>query len=276
MNKRIIGLACISILATGCSDSSDPLADGVLTIGTEADFAPYSWTTNEANASQYAYPISGSNALVDGYDVMMAEDIADQLGVELEVKKISWDGLIPAAQSGSVDCVFGGISPTAERAEQLDFTDAYHEDDVNITVVVNKDGQFADAQSLDDLSGANITAQQGTYFVDILDQIDIAEDSMAPATDTSQMIDATLTGSIDGYLQERTTAQAQIASNPNLMMLDVADDFVLDPSITTTSIGVAKDSSLTAELNSALANIDNQTREDYMSQALELSTGVEE
>lgn len=275
MNRRIIGIVGIGLLLSGCTNDSDPLADGVLTIGTEADFAPYSWTTNKANATEYAHSISGSDALVDGYDVMMAENIADQLGVELEVKKITWDGLIPAAQSGSVDCVFGGISPTPERTEQLDFTDAYHEDDLNITVVVNKDGDFANATSLEELAGANITAQQGTYFVGLLDQIDIDENSMAPATDTNQMIDATLTNTIDGYLQERTTAEAQIANNPNLMMLDVADDFELDPSITTTSIGVAKDSSLTPKLNEALANIDDQTRQEYMDYALTASTDNE-
>lgn len=271
------GLVIMSLLVlSGCSNSDDPLADGVLTIGTEADFAPYSWTTNEANKSEYAREISGSGALADGYDIMMAEALADELGVELEVKKISWDGLIPAVQSGSVDCILGGVSPTEERKEQIDFTDAYHEDDVNVTVVVNKDGKYADASSLAELDGANITAQQGTYFVGLLDQINISDESMAPATDTSQMIDATLSGNIDGYLQEKTTAEAQIANNPNLMMLDVSSDFELDPSITTTAIGVQKDSPLTVELNEALGSIDNEQRVDYMDYAQKLASQVEQ
>ncbi len=98
MNRviRLGSLALVGVIGlTGCgssTDSNDPLADGVLTVGMEADYAPYNWTTNEANASEYAYPISGSDALADGYDVRMAEALADELGVELEIVKMSWDG----------------------------------------------------------------------------------------------------------------------------------------------------------------------------------------
>ncbi len=269
--KRIMFLIVAAVALSGCSGDEDPLADGVLTIATEGDFAPYSWTTNQKNGSEYAKQISGSNAYVDGYDIMMAQAVADALDVELEVKKVSWDGLIPAVQSGSVDCIFGGMSPTEERKQQIDFTDAYHEDDVNVTVVVNKAGEYTKAQTLDDLTGANIMAQQGTYFVGLLDQIDIAENSAAPATDTNQMIDATITGTVDGYIQDIATATVQVANNEQLMMLDISSEFELDPELTSSSIGVKKGSELTSELNEALATIDDETREEYMQYALELT-----
>ena len=58
-------------------------------------------------ASDYAY----------GYDVMMAKHICEELGYELEIVKLDWDSLVPAVQSGTVDCVIAGQSITKERAE---------------------------------------------------------------------------------------------------------------------------------------------------------------
>ncbi len=270
---RLGSVALVAMLGlTGCGAASDdPLADGVLTVGMEADYAPYNWTTNEANASEYAYPISGSDALADGYDVRIAEAVADELGVELEIKKMSWDGLIPAVQSGSIDAIVAGMSPTEERKEQIDFTNAYHEEDVDMVVVVNKDSAYADAESLEDLAGANITAQTGTFHVDLLDQIDIAEDSTAPLPDFASLIQAASSGSIDGYIAEGVTAEVQVESNPNLKIIDVSDEFVLDESQTTTAIGVKKDTGLAEQINGALDTIDSETRAQWMAEAGEQS-----
>lgn len=275
MNARFRLGAVAAILGlglTGCGTTADdPLADGVLTVGMEADYAPYNWTTNESNASEYAYPISGSDALADGYDVRMAEEIADQLGVELEIKKMSWDGLIPAVQSGSIDAIIAGMSPTAERMEQIDFTNAYHEEDVDMVVVVNKNSDYAGATSLADLAGANLTAQAGTFHVDLLDQIDISDSSTAPLPDFASLIQAANSGSIDGYIAEEVTAEVQVENNPNLEILDLSDGFVLDESQTTTAIGVKKDTGLQQEINDALATIDGDTRTEWMSEASALS-----
>lgn len=276
--NRVIRLGSLALVGaiglTGCSsstDSNDPLADGVLTVGMEADYAPYNWTTNEANASDYAYQISGSNALADGYDVRMAEALADELGVELEIVKTSWDGLIPGVQSGSIDAIIAGMSPTEERLQQVDFTNAYHEDDIDLVVVVNKDSGYADATTLDDLAGANLSAQTGTFHTDLLEQIDIAEDSTAPLPDFASLIQAAASGSIDGYIAESATAEVQVANNPDLTIVDVSDEFVLDPAQTTSAIGVKKDTGLVDDLNDALATIDDNTRNEWMAEASAMS-----
>lgn len=268
---RLLVVALIAMIGlVGCSSSSDvvdPLADGVLTVGMEADYAPYNWTTNEANASDYAYPISGSDALADGYDVRMAQALADELDVELEIKKMSWDGLIPAVQSGSIDAIIAGMSPTDARKEQINFTNAYHEDDINLVVVVNGSSPYANATSISDLSGANLSAQMGTFHVDLLEQIDIAENSTAPLPDFASLIQAAASSSIDGYVAETTTAVVQVENNPSLKIIDVSDEFAIDPSIAQSAIGVAKDTDLANQINDALATIDDQTRESWMAEA---------
>lgn len=270
---RISSLALVAMLGlTGCSGSNeDPLADGVLTVGMEADYAPYNWTTNADNASDYAYPISGSDALADGFDVRMAEALADQLGVELEIKKVGWDGLIPGVQSGSIDAIIAGMSPTEERLQQIDFTNAYHEEDTELVVVVNKDSGYQDAKTLADLKGANISAQTGTFHVDLLDQIEIASDATAPLPDFASLIQAAASGSIDGYIAELPTAEVQVQNNPSLTIINVADQFKLDPSQTTSAIGVKKDTGLRDQINDALDTIDDDTRNQWMDEASLLS-----
>ncbi len=267
----LLTLAGLTFLLTGCGDDAGPLEDGVLTVGMEADYAPYNWTTNEQNASEYAVQIEGSNALVDGYDVRMAQALADELGVELEVKKIAWDGLIPAVQSGSIDAIIAGMSPTEERMQQIDFTNPYHEDDIDMVVVVNKDSDYASATTLADLAGANISAQQGTFHADLLDQIELADDATAPLPDFASLIQATNSGSLDGYISESTTAEVQVQANDNLQIIDVSQEFEIDPSVSVSAIGVAKDNGLADELNKALDTIDGATRNEWMQEASEMS-----
>ncbi len=63
------------------------------------------------------FRIGDSKDYAYGYDVMMAKKIADKLGCELQIVKLDWDSLIPAVQSGTVDCVIAGQSITSDRKE---------------------------------------------------------------------------------------------------------------------------------------------------------------
>ena len=74
-----------------------------LKVAMECGYAPYNWT--QPDDSNGAVQISGSSDYAYGYDVMMAKKIADELGYDLEIVKLDWDSLVPAVQSGQVDCV---------------------------------------------------------------------------------------------------------------------------------------------------------------------------
>ena len=63
-------------------------------------------------------------------------DYEAELGMALEVYSYVWDSLIPAVQSGAVDAIIAGMSPTAEREEQVDFTDCYYNS--NLVVIIKK------------------------------------------------------------------------------------------------------------------------------------------
>lgn len=111
---------------------------GTLKIGMECAYEPYNWT-NTDGSSFGAVPISseGQQGLyANGYDVQIAQYVANRLGLKLEIYAMEWDSLIPAVNSGAIDAIVAGMSPTAERAQEIDFTDTYYES--NLVVIIRK------------------------------------------------------------------------------------------------------------------------------------------
>ncbi|MBR5529258.1 MAG: transporter substrate-binding domain-containing protein [Oscillospiraceae bacterium] len=111
---------------------------GTLKVAMECAYAPFNWT-DSSNPSLGAVPISGEGKeglYANGYDVQIAKYIANKLGMDLEIYAIEWDGLIPALDAGTVDAIIAGMSPTAEREEQIDFTDVYYSS--NLVVIYKK------------------------------------------------------------------------------------------------------------------------------------------
>lgn len=125
MKKKLFSVAALAMAfamaVTGCSSSEGETTtgeettdgetaedDNVLTVAMECGYAPYNWTQpTDANG---AVQIKDSPDYAYGYDVMMAKHIAEELGMELEIVKLDWDSLVPAVQSGTVDCVIAGQS----------------------------------------------------------------------------------------------------------------------------------------------------------------------
>lgn len=111
---------------------------GTLRVAMECAYEPYNWTETSAE-SVGAVPIHGEGKdglYANGYDVQIAQYIANKLGMTLEVYSYEWDSLIPALQSGNVDAIIAGMSPTAEREEEIDFTNVYYES--NLVVIYKK------------------------------------------------------------------------------------------------------------------------------------------
>ena len=102
----------------------------------ECAYAPFNWSQpTDANG---AVKIQESDLYANGYDVQIAKYIAAELGMALEVYQYEWDSLIPAVQSGAVDGIIAGMSPTAEREEEVDFTECYYNSNLVIIYKVQK------------------------------------------------------------------------------------------------------------------------------------------
>ena len=269
MRKRIalftiVALMTAALAFAGGSSESTTGASGrpVLRVAMECGYAPYNWTqTTDANG---AVQISGSSDYAYGYDVMMAKYIAEQLGYDLEIVKLDWDSLVPAVQSGTVDCVIAGQSITSERLQMVDFTNPYYY--ASIICLVDKDSPYADAQGVSDLAGATCTSQMNTIWYDVcLPQI--PDVNILPAQDSAPaMLVALNSGRVDLVCTDMPTGQAALAAYPDMVLLDFSgsdDDFVVSEEEINIGISVAKgNTELRDAINGVLATltVDDFTR----------------
>lgn len=226
--KRIVCLVLALIMAlpmVACSNAKKSgVEDGVLTVGMECAYAPYNWTqTDDSNG---AVPIANvPGAYANGYDVMMAKKICEANGWDLEIKKLDWDSLVPAVQTGEIDCAIAGQSMTAEREEIVDFAGPYIY--ASIVCLVKKDSTLATATGISQLAGT-CTSQRGTIWYDTcLPQIKGATIQSA-ADDSGAMLAAVSSGQCDFVCTDMPTAQGAVIAYPNLTILDFSgskDDF---------------------------------------------------
>ena len=219
--KRILALLAAVMMMVSCCTAladSEPtgIEDGVFTIAMECAYAPYNWTqTDDSNG---AVPIKDSSDYANGYDVMIAKKICEANGWQLEILRSDWDSLVPAVQTGMIDAAIAGQSMTAARSEQVDFAGPYFY--ASIVCVTKADSQFADAQSISDLSGGTCTAQIATIWYDqCLPQIQGAQIQTAAET-APAMLMALETGMVDFICTDMPTAQGAVAAYPDLKILN--------------------------------------------------------
>ncbi len=120
-------------------------AKGKLVVGTEAQYAPYEFKDLDANFV--------------GCDMWLAQQIADSLGVELEIVDMSFAGIIPAVQSGQVDLGIAAFTNTPERAEEIDFSNLY---ETSAQLLIVKTGNADTFSTKEALAGQKVGAQKGT------------------------------------------------------------------------------------------------------------------
>ncbi|MHB1153468.1 MAG: transporter substrate-binding domain-containing protein [Eubacteriales bacterium] len=266
--KKLIGIVllmlilCATVTAfPGCSKTPN----GVLKVGMECNYAPFNWTQpTDANGG---VKISEDSQYAAGYDVEIAKKIADGLGMELQIVKIAWDGLSPALESGSIDLIIAGMSPTAERKEAIDFTDNYYKS--NLIIVVKKDSTYAAATSLADFNGAKIVGQLGTVHADVISQIS-GVDEQDPMSDFSAMRVALQSGAIDGYVSEKPEGVSASAANTDLTFVEFAEGkgFTVNEEDIAVAVGIAKGKeAMIEDINEILAGITEDDRVTLMNEA---------
>ena len=241
----------------------------VLRVGMECAYAPYNWTqSTDANG---AVQINGSSDYANGYDVMMAKYLAEQMGCEVEIHKIAWDSLPVAVQSGTIDCVIAGQSITSERLETVDFTTPYYY--ASIIALVRSDSPYANAKTVADLAGATCTSQINTIWYDgCLPQIPDAN-ILPPQEEVATMLVALDSGTCDGVVTDQPTALNACAVYPDLVMLDLsAGDFEVSEEDINIGISVQKgNTELLDALNAGLATLTEDDFLEWMKQAIEMA-----
>ena len=251
----------LMFLLVGCSEESN----NELVVGLECNYAPFNWTTSEETDT--AVSIDGVDAYCDGYDVAIASRIAEELELDLVIRKIEWDGLIPALLADEIDVIIAGMSPTPERAETVLFTDEYYRSEQ--VLVVSSTGSYASALSLDDFSGAAVIAQMGTLQDGLIDQITDVN-HMNPLGDYPSLVASLTSGVSDALVAELPVAQSIVASNAGLTIVQLGENgFTVADSDVSVSVAVRQEETdLQLDINAVLENLTVEDRNDLMANAL--------
>lgn len=273
LSVSALAMACMLAFA-GCSSSSKTEekaadetttegageSDNVLSVAMECGYAPYNWT--QSDDSNGAVPIKDSPDYAYGYDVMMAKHIAEELGMELQIVKLDWDSLVPAVQSGTVDCVIAGQSITSERLEMVDFSKPYYY--ASIVTLVKADGPYVDAASVADLAGATCTSQQNTvWYNTCLPQISDA--NILPAQESAPaMLVALESNKCDLVVTDQPTALAACVAYPDFKLLDFSGtDGEFEVSDEEINIGVSIQKGNTELLDKINSVLEKMTTDDF-------------
>ncbi len=278
MKKKLAVLVAaamaLSTALAGCGSSSSSAAtaettgaDGrkTLRVAMSANYAPFDWLQEDDSNGAV---LTSNGSYMNGYDVLIAKKVAEELDMDLEITQIDWDGLIMSISSDMVDCAIAGMSITSERAQSVDFTDPYYSAD--IVLVVDQNSTYASATSLADLAGATLTSSMNTVWYDVLDQVTGA--TKAPALENfAAMISAVNAGTIDGFTCDTPSAMSLISTNPNLKIVEFADGQGFQVSNEETDLGIAckkGNTELVEKINAVLAGLSQEDRDALMDQAV--------
>lgn len=278
--RKILRLLLLSIVAlflvacgaettstdeTSAIDTSEVESEeGPLLVGMEAAYPPYNWT--QSDDSNDAVAIQNSQDYANGYDVQIARLVGEALGREVIIVKTEWEGLLPALQSGKIDIIVAGMSPTEERAQVIDFSEPYY--NLQFAMVMMADSDFADATTLDDFAGARVTGQLGTLHYALLDQLTDADIQQAMRSFPVMRV-ALQSGRLDAYVSEIPEAISATNAISDFKYVELDPSFDVPTEDATISIGVKKDSPLLDQINEALSGITQEQREEIMKAAIE-------
>lgn len=270
MKKTLLTFAAIAAFAAaGCSSAPADNADKeTFTVGMECGYAPFNWQTSNETDTSVALDQAGAG-YCDGYDVMMSKAIADNMGKDVVIKKISWDGLQPALESGEIDAIIAGMTANEEREQGIDFTTPYYESE-GMVMIVKKDSDQASYTDIQQFSGQPVIGQKNTNYDTVIDQIE-GVDHVTPKATYPELVVALQNGDAVAITAEMPVAEGIVAANPDLTIVkfDEGKGFDVD---TTVSIGLkndTRDSDFFKAVQEALDKISTDTRNDYMKKAVE-------
>ena len=275
MKKLLVCLlAFISIISlTSCKKASFDKSKGVIRVGLECAYAPFNWT--ELTKSETNVPIKGKvSAYAEGYDIMMAKVIAEELGYKLEIYQYSFDGLIVALNNGSIDLIIAGMSPTEQRKKSINFSDAYYRSEH--VILVKKTSEYANAKTFDDLDGARVVGQRGTLYDTLAKQIAEKNSSVKyqnPLDTIGDIIVPLNSGAVDLTILEEPVAQGIVSADSSYTYIKLESKFDVADEDLDVAIGVRKvDTELLEKVNAALAKISQEQRTAFMQRAIELQS----
>ena len=231
---------------------------GKLTVATSPDFAPYEF---------YAIGEDGTPKLA-GFDMDLAQYIADYLGLELEVVTVVFDGVISELQTKSVDLCMAGLSPDEKRMGIMDFSDLYYMGGQSLVTVKDNAEKYNSFEAINK-PDVSVGAQVGSIQMDLANE-NSPEADIVGLPKVTDIISELLTGKMDAAYIETDVAKSYQKNYPELtLVMDVPYD------AEGSAIGVCKgNEALLAGVNEAIAAAkEDGSLEKFIADAGELAAG---
>ena len=247
-----------SAAAESAAAAVETVTEGKLTVATSPDFAPYEF---------YAIGEDGTPTLA-GFDMALAQYIADYMGLELEVITVDFDGVLSELQTKSVDLGMAGLSPDPKRENIMNFSDIYYTGGQSL-VTVKANAETYNSFEAINKPDVSVGAQTGSIQLDLANTNSPDADiiSLPKVTD---IIAELLAGKLDAAYIETVVAESYQKNYPDLeIVMDVPYD------VAGSAIGVSKDNdALLAAVNEAIAAaIEDGSMDAFVAEANELASG---
>lgn len=168
---------------------------GKIVMGTEATYPPYEYLDDNANFA--------------GCDIWLAQQIADALGVSLEIIDMGFDGIIPAVQAGQVDIGIAAFTRTDERAEVIDFSDLY---ETSAQLLIVKAGNADLYATKDAMKGLQVGAQLGTIQSQLIEKA-LPDSTLFELPTYPELALETINGNIVGFVVDSAVGLSMVASS---------------------------------------------------------------
>lgn len=229
-----------------------------LVLGTSADYPPFEFHILQ----------DGQDTIV-GIDVFVAQQIAEDMGAELEIVDMNFDNLLTLMAQGNCDMVLAAMESKPERLEAADCSDPYYTD--LPPVIVTKAENASLYTSLEDFSGKSVGAQTGTTKADIItDQMTGANPVLL--TTVGDLINQLVYDKVDAVVLDGAVANKYVESNPDLA---IVESISLGDSMEPYRVWVAKGDpkGLLDDINASIATMtENDSLVDFIDKANELSS----
>ena len=260
--------AAEEVSGPAAEEAEDPLAylNGQLRVGMECAYAPNNW--QESEETETNVPIQNvPGAFAEGYDVQWARIIADQLGLELVIYKMDWDGLIPALNAGQIDAIIAGMMDTAERREAINFTLPYHATEYGM--MVNAGSPYEGATSIQDFSGASVLGQKDTALDTVIDQIE-GVNHLNAVSSIPDMIARLQQGTCDAITVNVENAPAYMEANPDFVLITFTVENGFELPSKGACVGIRyEDNTLVEMVNEVMSGVDQAQRDQMWEVAAE-------
>lgn len=264
MKKKIIALAMAVGMAASMTAFAEEgaavetVTEGKLTVATSPDFAPYEF---------YSIAEDGTPTLA-GFDIALAQYIADYMGLELEVIPVDFDGVLTELATKSVDLGMAGLSPDPTRADAMDFSDIYYEGGQALVTVKDNAEVYNTFEAVNN-ADVSVGAQIGSIQLDLANE-NTPDADIIPLPKVTDIISELLAGKLDAAYIETDVAKSYQKNYPELeIVLDVPYD------VKGSSIGVCKDNeALMTAVNEAIAAAkEDGSLEQFIAEANALASG---